>query len=69
MRKRACQLAVELARLINDPQAPENERSCVVPTILKLTADPVKEVRRTLADALVGVRDLAWRYPVQHHRR
>ena len=52
------QLAVELARLINDPQAPENERSCVVPTVLKLTTDPVKEVRRALADGLVGVQDL-----------
>ncbi|MGE0006691.1 MAG: DUF2336 domain-containing protein [Parvibaculaceae bacterium] len=52
------QLAVELARLIGDPQAPENERSCVVPTVLKLATDPVTEVRRALVDGLVGVRDL-----------
>ncbi|WP_119268635.1 DUF2336 domain-containing protein [Taklimakanibacter deserti] len=52
------QLAVELARLIGDADAPENERSCVVPTVLKLAVDPVKEVRRALADGLVGVADL-----------
>ncbi|MGE3874720.1 MAG: DUF2336 domain-containing protein [Parvibaculaceae bacterium] len=52
------QLAVELAGLISDPQAPENERSCVVPSVLKLATDPVKDVRRTLADGLVGAADL-----------
>lgn len=52
------QLAVELARLIGDAEAPENERSCVVPTVLKLAVDPVKEVRRALADGLIDVADL-----------
>ncbi|MGE0239154.1 MAG: DUF2336 domain-containing protein [Parvibaculaceae bacterium] len=52
------QLAVELARLIGDPEAPESERSCVVPTVLKLATDPVKEVRRALMDGLIGVQDL-----------
>ena len=52
------QLAVELARLIADPEAPESERSCVVPTVLKLVVDPVKEVRRALADGVIGVADL-----------
>jgi uncharacterized protein (DUF2336 family) len=52
------QLAVELVRLIGDPQAPESERNCVVPTVLKLATDPVKDVRHALADGLVGVADL-----------
>jgi len=52
------QLAVELARLTGDPQAPENERECVVPTVLKLAADPVKEVRRVLAEILASASDL-----------
>lgn len=52
------QLAVELAGLINNAEAPENERDCVVPSLLKLASDPVKEVRRVLAEALVTARDL-----------
>lgn len=52
------QLAVELAGLLNDPEAPENERDCVVPVMLKLTTDPVKEVRRTLAETIVVAKDL-----------
>lgn len=51
-------LAIELARLTCDTQAPENERNCVVPCILKLATDPVKEVRRALADGLVAASDL-----------
>jgi uncharacterized protein (DUF2336 family) len=51
-------LAVELAGLIGNPGTPESERSCVVPTVLKLTADQVKDVRCALADKLVGVADL-----------
>ena len=52
------QLARELAFLISDPKSPASERSCVVPTVLKLATDPVKEVRRTLVDGLVGAKDL-----------
>jgi uncharacterized protein (DUF2336 family) len=52
------QLAVELARLISDTQAPENERNCVLPCVLKLATDPVKEVRRALADGLILAEDL-----------
>src|SRR5439155_404333 len=39
------QLAIELARLASDRQAPENERQCVIPTLLKLASDPVKDIR------------------------
>src|SRR5688572_28267849 len=52
------QLAIELARLTGDRQAPESERHCVIPAVLKLAVDPVKEVRRALADGLVAVEDL-----------
>jgi uncharacterized protein (DUF2336 family) len=52
------QLAIELARLTGDRQAPESERHCVIPAMLKLAVDPVKEVRRALADGLVVVEDL-----------
>ncbi|QIG51575.1 DUF2336 domain-containing protein [Nordella sp. HKS 07] len=52
------QLAVELAGLVNDAEAPENERDCVVPSLLKLASDPVKEVRRVLAETLVTARYL-----------
>jgi uncharacterized protein (DUF2336 family) len=51
-------LALELAGLIGNPQAPESERNCVVPTVLKLATDPVKDVRRALAEKLAGVVDL-----------
>jgi uncharacterized protein (DUF2336 family) len=51
-------LALELAGLIGSPGAPESERSCVVPTVLKLAIDPAKDVRRALADQLVGIADL-----------
>ena len=52
------QLAIELARLASDRQAPENERQCVIPTLLKLASDPVKDVRRILAESLVSASDL-----------
>lgn len=52
------QLAVELAQLIANPEAPEGERNCVVPSVLKLAVDPVKEVRRAVADGLIDVSDL-----------
>jgi uncharacterized protein (DUF2336 family) len=52
------QLAVELARLTSDRKALENERQCVIPTLLKLASDPVKDVRRILAESLVSVDDL-----------
>src|SRR5689334_7228510 len=51
-------LALQLAGLIGNPGAPEGERSCVVPTVLKLAIDPAKDVRRGLADQLVGIADL-----------
>lgn len=52
------QLAVELGGLLNDAAAPENERDCVVPCVLKLAADPVKDVRRVLAESLIAAKDL-----------
>src|SRR4051812_49287839 len=52
------QLAVELARLAGDAEAPESERECVVPALLKLATDPVKDVRRVLAESLVSADDL-----------
>ncbi|WP_119391042.1 DUF2336 domain-containing protein [Taklimakanibacter lacteus] len=52
------QLVVELARLASDAEAPDNERDCIVPTLLKLATDPVKDVRRVLAEALAGAGDL-----------
>lgn len=52
------QLAVELAGLLNDAEAPESERDCVVPSVLKLAADPVKDVRRLLAGTVVAATDL-----------
>lgn len=52
------QLAVELAGLIKDVAAPEHERACVVPSVLKLAADPVKDVRRVIAETLVATKDL-----------
>lgn len=52
------QLVVELARLTSDAQAPESERQCVVPSLLKLASDPVKDVRRILAESLVTAGDL-----------
>ncbi len=51
-------LALELAGLIGNPGAPESERNCVVPMVLKLATDPVRDVRCALADKLVGVADL-----------
>ena len=52
------QLVTELARLASDPEAPDNERECIVPTLLKLATDPVKDVRRVLAEKLVHAADL-----------
>jgi uncharacterized protein (DUF2336 family) len=52
------QLVVELARLACDVGAPENERECIVPTLLKLATDPVKDVRRVLAEKLIDADDL-----------
>src|SRR5437868_15006401 len=52
------QLVVELAGLLNDAEAPESERNCVVPSVLKLAADPVKDVRRLLAETVVAAKDL-----------
>src|SRR6476620_8882070 len=51
-------LALELAGLIGNPHAPESERNCVIPTVLKLVMDPAKDVRSALAGRLIGIADL-----------
>ena len=45
-------LADQLAAFLSSPDAPEAERQQVVPAALKLTADPVFEVREALAKGL-----------------
>jgi uncharacterized protein (DUF2336 family) len=51
-------LATQLAAFLGREDAPQKERDQVVPAVLKLTADPVAEVRRTLAEGLVPVSTL-----------
>jgi uncharacterized protein (DUF2336 family) len=46
------QLARELAGLTANPETPAEERRIVIPSILKLAADPVLDVRRALAEGL-----------------
>ena len=53
-----CQLARELTQLTCNPETPEGELDCVVPSILKLAVDPVAEVRRTLAAGLADCADV-----------
>src|SRR5205823_2800267 len=53
-----CRLAGELAGLTANPETPESERRAVVASILKLAADPVAEVRRTLAEGLAVARKI-----------
>jgi uncharacterized protein (DUF2336 family) len=52
------ELAAQLAAFLGREDAPQKERDQVVPAVLKLTADPVAEVRRALADGLVPLATL-----------
>jgi uncharacterized protein (DUF2336 family) len=51
-------LAVQLSAFVADGENSEGERNQVVPVILKLCVDPVREVRQTLVNGFVGVKDL-----------
>ena len=51
-------LAVQLADFLGDAESPEIDRKQVVPVVLKLAVDPVKDVRRALADGLRSIADL-----------
>ncbi len=53
-----CKLASQLAEFLGDPESAEIDRQQVVPVVLKLAVDPVKDVRRTLADGLISIADL-----------
>ncbi len=48
-------LAVQLAALMCAEGTSKSDSAQVVPVVLKLSVDPVKEVRRTLVDGLVGL--------------
>jgi uncharacterized protein (DUF2336 family) len=47
-------LAQQLADFLTDPGVSEAERNQVVPAVLKLSVDPVKDIRRSLAQSLQG---------------
>ncbi|MBI2719118.1 MAG: DUF2336 domain-containing protein [Rhizobiales bacterium] len=51
-------LARQLAAFLADPDVTATERDQVVPTALKLTADPDEAVRRALAEGLAGLAQL-----------
>ena len=51
-------LAVQLAALMCAEDTSKSDGAQVVPVVLKLSVDPVKEVRRTLANGLVGLLNL-----------
>jgi uncharacterized protein (DUF2336 family) len=51
-------LAAQLAAFLGREDAPRKERDQVIPAVLKLTADPVEEVRQALALGLIGIADL-----------
>jgi uncharacterized protein (DUF2336 family) len=53
-----CKLAAQLAEFLGDPESSEIDRNQVVPVVLKLAVDPVKAVRRALADGLARIPDL-----------
>ena len=53
-----CKLAVQLADFLGDVESPEIDRKQVVPVVLKLAVDPVKDVRRALVDGLKCIADL-----------
>jgi uncharacterized protein (DUF2336 family) len=48
-------LARQLAAFLADPETPRVELDQVVPVVLKITTDTDKQVRRVLADELVGI--------------
>ena len=52
------ELATQLAAFVARTDAPQKERDQAVPAILKLTADPVTEVRQALASGLETVASL-----------
>ncbi|MGI9462797.1 MAG: DUF2336 domain-containing protein, partial [Aestuariivirgaceae bacterium] len=51
-------LASQLAGLLNDPEAPAEERDAVAPAVIRLAADPIVRVRKALASAITGTPDL-----------
>ncbi len=51
-------LAVQMAAFVANDENSEGERNQVVPVILKLCVDPVKEVRQTLVNGFAGVTNL-----------
>ena len=51
-------LAIQLSALMCDGGTPKGDAAQVVPVVLKLSVDPVKEVRRTLVNGLVGLMNL-----------
>ena len=51
-------LARQLVALLSAEGSPKTECAQVVPVVLKLSVDPVKEVRRTLVSGLVGLLNL-----------
>jgi uncharacterized protein (DUF2336 family) len=46
------ELALQLAALLGEPDVTRGDRAAVVPAVVALTADPVKEIRAALAAAL-----------------
>ena len=52
------QLAGQLAAFLARDDAPKAEQEQVVPVVLKLAVDPVTDVRRALADGVVGIATL-----------
>ncbi len=52
------QLAMQLAAFLAKADVPAGEREQVTPVILKLALDPVKLVRRALAEGLAGIANL-----------
>jgi len=48
-------LAVQLAAFVADEETGAKERDAVVPTLLKLCADPVEQVRKVLIESLANV--------------
>ncbi len=53
-----CKLATQLAAFIDAELTSEADRNQVVPVILKLCVDPVKDVRRALVKGLSGISNL-----------
>jgi uncharacterized protein (DUF2336 family) len=52
------ELAVQLADLVCDPECPQDEFDAVMPSLLRLSADPDELVRRQLAESLAACPDL-----------